>query len=266
MSETNETNAQRSEKGLRKRYDPKKYADIDNFKQEPQYFWRMYEEIHNLKVQPSQIHKALTELQRMGIVKTIITQNVDGIHQMAGSKNVLEMHGSGKVCYCLDCHYIALAEEEIWKKTKNHPSLHIPHCPKCGGLLKLDIVMFGEKLNKEIYDEALKASSNTDFLLVVGTSLQVAPCNIIPFRARHNGAEVAFINCSKTPMDQYADFLVRSDAQNVIPKIVDRVKKIVCLLQNMLLYTYITYREKKIILLSKEYYEFHFLICVFLQL
>ena len=191
----------------------------------------MYEELHKLKVSPSPLHKALVELQKLGIVKTIITQNVDGLHQMAGSRNVLEMHGSGKLCYCLDCHYVALADKEIWQKTHNQPSEHIPRCPKCGGLLKLDIIMFGEKLNKKIYDKAVESSSNTDFLLVIGTSLQVAPCNVVPFRAKQNGAQLAFVNATNTPIDDLADYLIREDAQEAIPKIVEKVKKIVCYIE-----------------------------------
>ncbi|KAL7722806.1 Sir2 family transcriptional regulator [Entamoeba marina] len=164
-------------------------------------------------------------MEKMGVVKTIVTQNVDGLHQVAGSKHVVEMHGTGRTCYCLDCDFIAPSSEEIWGKTES-PSTNVPRCPKCGGLLKLDVILFGEKLNRAIYNEALKASTETDFLLVIGTSLQVAPCNIIPFRAKHCGAQVAFINCTKTPLDEFADFIVRGDAQEYLPKIYKIIKRI----------------------------------------
>ncbi|BFU19940.1 Sir2 family transcriptional regulator, putative [Entamoeba histolytica HM-3:IMSS] len=215
----------RSSNGLWKRYDPSVYGSYSNFKKHPELFWKMTEEIHKITAYPNHVHEALAELEKIGVVKTIVTQNVDGLHQQAGSKNVVEMHGSGRACYCIDCDYISRADDDIWSKPVP-PSQCIPRCPKCGGLLKLDVVLFGEKLDRVTYDEVVEASTKTDFLLVIGTSLQVAPCNIIPFRAKHCGAQVAFINCSKTPMDEYADFVVRGDLKEIVPKIANKIKEI----------------------------------------
>lgn len=215
----------RSSNGLWKRYDPSIYGTYMNFKKDPAKFWKMIEALHEIEATPNNVHKSLAELEEMGVINTVITQNVDGLHQESGSKNVLEIHGTGKTCYCVDCNYISNSDDEIWNKNP-HPSENVPKCPKCGGLLKLDVVLFGEKLNREIYDEVLEATTQVDFLLVVGTSLQVAPCNIIPFRAKHSGAQVAFINCNRTPMDDYADFVIRGDLNEVVPKLADKIKEI----------------------------------------
>ena len=215
----------RSSNGIWKRYDPKKCGSLEYFKKNPTEFWKMSEELHNFKSKPSQAHKALAELDTLNINNTIITQNIDGLHQAAGSKHVIEMHGTGKVCTCLNCDYIEFADKAVWNKPLP-PSECIPRCPKCGGLIKLDVVMFGDRLNKEICDEAVEASTDTDFLLVIGTSLKVAPCNTIPIRAKQIGAQVGFINCEKTILDEFADYKLNGDLQEIVPKIVEKVKEI----------------------------------------
>ena len=215
----------RSQNGLWKKYDPSIYGTYTNFKKDPKKFWEMTEALHDIKAQPNDVHKALAELEEIGVINTIVTQNVDGLHQEAGAKNVLEIHGTGRNCYCIECNYIAESENEIWNKGSK-PTENIPKCPRCGGLMKLDVVLFGEKLNREIYDEVVEATTNTDFLLVIGTSLQVAPCNVIPFRAKHNGAQVVFINSNKTPMDEFADFVLRGDLNEIVPLLTKRVKEI----------------------------------------
>lgn len=215
----------RSSNGLWKKYDPSVYGTYKNFKKDPQKFWKMTETIHSIKANPNNVHKTLADLEKRELIHHIITQNVDGLHQEAGSKKVLEIHGTGKNCFCINCGYIANSQEEIWDVTPQ-PSEQIPKCKKCGGLMKLDVILFGEKLNREIYDEVIDATTNVDFLLVIGTSLQVAPCNVIPFRAKHNGAQVAFVNCTKTMMDEYADYVIRGDLNDVVPKIANKVIEI----------------------------------------
>ncbi|ELP92628.1 NAD-dependent deacetylase, putative [Entamoeba invadens IP1] len=217
----------RSSNGLWKKYDPATYGSYENFKTDPKPFWKMAEELHKIKAYPNCVHQCLAELQKLNVVKTIVTQNVDGLHQQAGSKHVLEIHGNGDLCHCVNCDFIEKSEKQIWNK-KTSPQNDPPKCPKCGALMKLDVVLFGEKLDRKIYDEVVASTTKTDFLLVLGTSLQVAPCNIIPFRAKHCGAQVAFINCTKTPMDEYADFVIRGDLNQIVPRITERVKKIVC--------------------------------------
>ena len=215
----------RSSNGLWKKYDPSIYGTYSNFKQAPEKFWEMIEELHSIEAKPNPVHKTLADLETAGVINTIVTQNVDGLHQEAGSKNVLEMHGTGRTCYCIECNYITESDEGIWRTT-DCPSKNIPHCPFCGGLMKLDVVLFGEKLNREIYDKIVDATTNVDFLLVIGTSLQVAPCNVIPFRAKHNGAQVVFINSHKTQMDQFADFCLRGDLNEIVPKLGQKILEI----------------------------------------
>jgi len=172
----------RSESGIWKRYDPKKCCTAKSFRDNAVEFWKFAEDMHTIPSKESDAHHCLYELEKMGIVKTIITHNIDGLHQFAGSSNVIEIHGNAQLCTCIDCGHVENANEFIWNKPIK-PSKCIPKCPVCGSLMKLDVIMFGDELSQDIYKEAQKASIETDFLLVIGTSLKVAPSNLIPTTA-----------------------------------------------------------------------------------
>ena len=143
-------------------------------------FYEFYHEFMiNLKAKPNAAHKFLAELEKSKNL-TVITQNIDGLHQMAGSKNVLELHGSIHRNYCLKCHQF-YSLEDILKLNKT------PRCPKCGGLIKPDVVLYEEQLDQDVLRNSIEAIARADLLIVAGTSLRVYPASglIQYFRGKH---------------------------------------------------------------------------------
>lgn len=169
------------------------------FMREPEIFYKYYtENLLPKGVLPNAAHKALFELEQMGKLFCVITQNIDGLHQMAGSKKVLELHGTALSNYCLRC-----------KKTYDTDYLlaHLP-LPKCvcGGLIRPDVVLYEEGLNEEVMWEAGRAVSSSDMLIVGGTSLNVYPAASY---ARMCPGTLVIINKTPTPYDEYADLVIR---------------------------------------------------------
>ena len=215
----------RSHDGLWTKYNPNVYANYSTFISRPEMFWKMSSELRRKMgdKKPTKAHFALTELQKMGKLQTLITQNIDNLHQLSGSVNVIELHGTGKICHCIECDYsgnvdILLPEGLI-------PWIDIPRCPKCGNLVKLDVVLFGEKLQNENFEKAFEAAANADVFLVIGSSLEVMPANALPKKAKTNFATVGIINKSSTRYDDTSDYLIRGDAEDVVPKIVEYVNE-----------------------------------------
>ena len=214
----------RSENGIWKKLNPSIYGNYEHFLHSPSEFWKLCEQLKSVDVFPTKAHFAVAELEKLGFVKTVITQNVDGLHQRAGNKNVIEMHGSGKKCYCTHCDFKGEAETLIWKTNPN-PSSKIPKCPKCQSLLKVDLILFGEEVNKTINEKIIEITSKNDLLIILGSSLQVSPCNLIPMRAKQNGAQIVIINKEKTQFDHYADIVIHEDVNFVLPKIVEKINE-----------------------------------------
>jgi NAD-dependent deacetylase len=213
----------RGPQGLWKRVDPEKFT-INYFISNPDEVWGMFIEyfmVHE-DVRPNPAHYAIAELERLGIVKSVITQNVDGLHQMAGSKRVIELHGNLREAVCMNCGYrLSLKEAiEIFRKTGS-----APRCPRCGGLLKPDVVFFGEPLPYGALKAAFEEAEKADVVLVVGSSLVVTPAAYVPLRAKERGAKMVIVNLEETTMDHIADVVIRGKAGEVVPKIVEMVKK-----------------------------------------
>ena len=213
----------RSSNGLWKKYDPKIYANYTNFLNQPELFWKMSTELKKTlkNRKPTKSHFALTELQKIGKLDCLITQNVDNLHQLSGTKNVIELHGTGKICHCISCDYqgnidIVLPDDLI-------PWIDIPHCPLCGNLVKLDVVLFGEKLQNEIFEKAFEYASNCDVFIVIGSSLEVMPANALPRKAKMNNSTCVLINKSYTRYDNSFDYVVNGDCDIIVPKLVEYV-------------------------------------------
>ena len=215
----------RSADGLWKKYNPNVYANYSNFVSRPEMFWKMTSELRRKTYdkKPTKAHFALTELQKMGKLQTIITQNIDNLHQLSGSENVIELHGTGKICHCIECEYSG--NVDILLPDGLIPWIDIPRCPKCGNLVKLDVVLFGEQLQNEKFEQAFEVASNCDVFLVIGSSLEVMPANALPRKAKANLATVGIINKSATRYDDTSDYLVRGDCEIIIPKIVEYVNE-----------------------------------------
>ena len=163
-----------------------------------------------LDAQPNAAHRKLAEWERQGKLKAVITQNIDGLHQKAGSKNVMELHGSVLRNYCERCLQFVSAEEILH-------STDVPKCPKCGGPVKPDVVLYEEGLNQKTLEDAIYYISHADVLIVGGTSLAVYPAaGLIDY---YNGNKLVLINKSTTPMDARADLLIQQGLGSVFEQI-----------------------------------------------
>jgi NAD-dependent deacetylase len=213
----------RGEGGLWSKYDPKLYANIYHFLKDPSYYWNFFREVRypQLKeVKPNKAHLALAEIQAAGNLKVIITQNIDGLHQEAGSSPVLELHGTARIIYCLDCSRRYSMDEVFARLEIENP----PLCSACKGRLRPAVVFFGEALDPQILSQAFAQAEKCDFFLAVGSSLVVYPAADIPLRAKQKGATLAIINKERTPLDDVADYVIHEEAGKALPQIVQRLK------------------------------------------
>ncbi len=180
----------RGANGLWNKYNPE-FVEIDYFLQNPRHSWKLIKEIFYDffgKAQPNDAHKCLARLEERGLVKAVITQNIDNLHQMAGSKNVYEFHGTASRMICLDCRSSFAAA------TINLEILP-PECPECGiGLLKPDFIFFGEDIPEPARTNSFAETEKADAFLVIGTTGEVMPACMIPHIARENGAKIIEIN------------------------------------------------------------------------
>lgn len=193
----------RGKNGIYKRrdIDAEKLFDLDYFLEEPSYYYSHSADfIYDIdSKEPGIVHIRLAELEKAGKLKTVITQNIDMLHQRAGSGDVIELHGSPLHHHCLSCRreycfeYIA----EIVKTGK------VPSC-SCGGIIKPDIVFFGEGLSEIAVERAIETASSVDLLLVLGSSLVVHPAASIPLYTVRNGGKIVIVNDGETHLDDYA--------------------------------------------------------------
>ncbi|WP_292471080.1 NAD-dependent protein deacylase [Methanolobus sp.] len=192
----------RGSNGLYKKYDANKIFDIDYFRKDPAYFYTHARDfIYNLDTkEPNIIHKTLSHLEKEGQIKAIITQNIDMLHQKAGSLNVIEIHGSPANHRCLSCNrnysYVEICDMLLKEE--------VPHCSECSGLIKPDITFFGEMLDEDAFTKAVDASSDADLFVVIGSSLVVQPAASLPMLSLKTGAKLVIINNMSTPLDVYA--------------------------------------------------------------
>jgi NAD-dependent deacetylase len=210
----------RSEGGLWERYDPHEYATIESFLQNPKKFWTMGRELAEtiLRAKPNAAHKGLARLEADGRLIGVITLNIDNLHQVAGNKRVVELHGNYLRAYCIECHaeYIGDAIHQSVAKGKIPPI-----CEKCSGVLKSEAILFGEPLPEAAMTEATEMCRNTDLMLVIGTSLSVYPAAFLPQLAKNSGAKVILVNLEGSNRDSVADIVLKGRATEIIPKIVD---------------------------------------------
>lgn len=190
-------------------------ANLDMFRKHPAEFWEFYgERLAGLRdAHPNAAHLALGELERAGIVRRLITQNVDGLHH-AGGSDAVELHGTLRKAHCLECG----AEYEVTEaeaRREQDPD-RVPRCD-CSFPLKPAVVLFGELLPLDALATANGETAACDFVLCLGSSLQVTPARNIPVIAQGNGAKVAVINRGETAFDDYADFRVEADLVEALP-------------------------------------------------
>jgi NAD-dependent protein deacetylase/lipoamidase len=198
----------RSPTGIWAQYDPMEYATIDAFRRDPVKVWEFYALRFEVltRAEPNPGHLALAQLERSGFVQAVVTQNIDGLHARAGSRDVIEVHGSIRTASCPACGE-RVALEEVVAALRDEPA---PPCPRCSAILKPDVVMFGELLPAGAMERATELARQAGLLLVVGSTLEVYPVAGLPEETVSAGGGLAIVNRGATPFDALAD--VRIDA------------------------------------------------------
>ena len=180
--------------------------DIDLFDEDPSFFYRMADTLvyGGADIQPGPVHQALVKLQKAGKCAGVITQNIDGLHERAGSSPVYAVHGTAAHHHCRRCGD-EKSFDEIQALRAGVPGA-VPHCAKCGGVYKPDITFFGEMLPEEAFEGAISLASRADLIVVLGSSLTVQPAATIPHYTLRNSGKMAIVNRGETPSDRLAFF------------------------------------------------------------
>jgi NAD-dependent deacetylase len=211
----------RSPGGIWAEYDPIEYATIDAFRRDPVKVWDFYALRFEMlaRAEPNQGHLALAELERRRLVAAVVTQNIDGLHERAGSREVVEVHGSIRSASCPDCGE-RMPLEQVVAALRAAPT---PPCPRCGAILKPDVVMFGEVLPAGAIDRATELARSAGLLLVVGSSLEVFPVAGLPQETVSVGGRLAIVNRGRTPFDRLADVAIDAGAGEILAAVVEEL-------------------------------------------
>ena len=209
--------------GLWEHADPMSVASIWGFVEHPQGFYDWVKPLTRLVqvAKPNPAHLALAELETMGKICAIVTQNIDNLHQCAGSKRVLEVHGHMREATCIRCYHLAPGQPLLAKFLEDGT---IPTCEVCGGVMKPNVVLFGEMLPVSVMYEAEQESKTCDVMLIAGSSLEVAPAADLPLVAKKNGAKLIIVNKTPTMADAHAAIVLRDDVAVALPKILQAVR------------------------------------------
>jgi NAD-dependent deacetylase len=210
----------RSPTGIWAQYDPMEYATIEAFERDPEKVWGFYALRYRAltEAQPNDAHLALAELERRGIVSAVITQNIDLLHERAGSRDVIEVHGSIRECVCLACG----ARYGLADVLRMLDGATVPRCT-CGQVMKPGVVMFGELLEADAIDRAFALAREAKLLLVVGSTLEVQPVAGLPWETLTAGGEVAIVNLGPTAFDGRASLKVDGKAGEVLRAVVEQL-------------------------------------------
>lgn len=209
----------RSPDGLWSKFDPMEYGYIESFRRNPAKVWKMILEVQKVvdKAKPNPAHIGLAELEKLGCLRTVITQNIDSLHQQAGNTDVIEFHGHARTLRCDDCG------RRYKPKEASYDDLP-PRCT-CGGPLRPDFVFFGEPIPVHAHMRAMDVARQCDVLLVIGTSAVVAPASHIPVVAKESGAFIIEINPVPSALtNSISDIYIPAPAGKAMPLIVDEVK------------------------------------------
>jgi len=205
--------------GLWTQVDPMAVASLFAFRLHPQDFYDWIRPLARtmLEAQPNPAHHALAQLESAGLIKSVITQNIDGLHQKAGSQRVHEVHGHMREATCIRCYQVTPADALIEAFLECN---EIPHCP-CGGVMKPNVILFGEQLPMNVLVAAQQDTMICDLMLVIGSSLTVEPVADLPLMALGHGARLIIVNYQSTHLDDRADVLIHADLAEVLPHIAD---------------------------------------------
>jgi NAD-dependent deacetylase len=207
--------------GLWSRDEPMEVASLSTFRTHPERFFQWFRPLAGqiFNAEPNAAHKALADLESPSRAITILTQNIDLLHQKAGSKNVVEMHGSIQTMSCTQC--FKKFESKLFIKEFIETG-SIPTCPNCNGILKPDVILFGEQLPQAALFEAQRAARQCDLMLVAGSSLEVLPVAGLPMQALDRGAHLIIVNNTPTYLNVRADVVLMQDVSTILPEIAKR--------------------------------------------
>jgi NAD-dependent deacetylase len=203
--------------GLWTHVDPLAVASLFAFRLRPRAFYDWIRPLARvmLQAQPNPAHYALAQLEAAGLLKSVITQNIDGLHQKAGSNRVHEVHGHIREATCIRCYQVVPADDLIAEFVAVG---EVPRCT-CGGVLKPNVILFGEQLPLNVLTAARQDTRDCDLMLVIGSSLTVEPVADLPLMALGHGARLVIINYERTHLDKRADVLIHADLAEVMPRI-----------------------------------------------
>lgn len=208
--------------GLWRRFDPMAVASLSTFRYQPERFFEWVRPLlaSMLDAQPNAAHVALARLERAGYLAGVVTQNIDDLHHRAGSQTVFEVHGHLRRATCIKCyrHYSTEGHIEAFAEKGE-----IPRCDDCGGILKPDIVLFGEQLPAGVVSAAQALIDQSDLILIAGSSLEVTPAASMPVHALNRGAHLIIVNMEATYLDERADVLIAADVVDVLPLLADEL-------------------------------------------
>ncbi|WNM24803.1 SIR2 family NAD-dependent protein deacylase [Demequina capsici] len=183
--------------------------------------WRDWREHPAWQSHPTDAHRALARLGEAGVLEALLTQNIDGLHQAGGSRpaDVIELHGALGTTSCMVCGAGPMATADVLARLDTEPD---PRCAGCGGILKPDVVYFGEPLPPAALDRAVRAAEACDVMVAIGTTLTVFPVASLPGVALDSGASLVLVNAEPTAYDRYADEVVREPIETAVPSLVER--------------------------------------------
>jgi NAD-dependent deacetylase len=194
--------------GLWEKVDPMEVAHIESWRRDPQRFWSFYGDrfVSLVDKRPNEAHLALAELERRGVIRAVITQNIDRLHRLAGTGRLIEVHGSIEWSVCLECEDRVSIDRVI-----ELLGAGVPECPRCSAPLKPDVVLFGELLPERAMAEAQALALDADLMVCVGSSLEVYPVAGLPAMTRGSGGRLALVTQGPTPYDDDADVKLEGD-------------------------------------------------------
>ena len=209
--------------GIWTKYNPMEVASLSAFRYHPTRFYSWLRPFVSclFQAEPNPAHTALAQLEKNQKLKSVITQNIDGLHQKAGSKHVIEVHGTFKTLTCLGCYQQIQATDQFladFLAGDENPS-----CPNCGKLLKPDIILYEEQLPAQQWKAARQEVMTCDLLIILGSSLTVTPTCDLPYTAIARGARMIILNRMGTHLDEQADISIQGDLETLLPMITDKV-------------------------------------------
>lgn len=210
--------------GMWEQVNPLEVASIYAFRSSPRVFYDWVRPSVRLiqTARPNPAHRALAEMEQSGVLQSIITQNIDGLHTRAGSRRVIELHGNLRTTTCIECYQVT-SGEAVLEHLLNQDS--VPSCPHCGGVLKPNVILIGEQLPFSELQASHQETQHCDVMLVAGSSLTMEPAARLPELAKEHAAHLILVNLEPTHVDGVADVVVRGDVADVLPEIARGLRK-----------------------------------------